>query len=626
MRKEIEKNRGRGRKIRAAVLFSAVVLAALLGGCRTADSQETKAQSAEETGEEDLETQQVSGDASRMIEDGENLYFKYGSDICVIDRKTEEIKTVKSFGKANQNGSFWIYGGGLYFDEFQPGDGNGEDFYSLKRLDLETGKEEHLADLMSQPSQIYASDGCLYVKGYNSTIVYALDEEGKTNGELSPETTVYGKIPEGCRELFNGMLPYYVDQLGYMPVQNDTCLVIAEADGSNPRELSEITNTSSVLFAEDAFFVLFRDGNGITRCCRYDLENLEPVQLFETMDNPSLVQYRDGYLYYMVNRISGAVGSDVTFYRVAGMPDGAGSSAADESSEDAFVPETVLTVREDPGMTGDFLMYGNFYVTDDSAYCQQFQNYGVYMGVTELGGDGGVSLLNPVLFQSPVVRLGKVEAVSETVPCSCGEKTAGTLYAERLVFEGDDEAAAAMNQLTLERQEAVLAAGRASAVSMGEEWIHSDNYTPYSMTYVLDGENGITCLDDNYCSILMEGYEYAGGAHGTPFRDVMVFDRNTGKELGLSDITDNTQEELQQIVGAAFRALAEKTNFAFESPEALEHTVADSVSYDSPFYLSDDGVVFYYEPYAIAAYSEGFPEVVIPYEDLKMKIEISSGE
>ena len=55
-----------------------------------------------------------------------------------------------------------------------------------------------------------------------------------------------------------------------MPVQNETCLVIADVDGSHPREISDITNTSSVLFAKDAFFALLRDGNGNTQCYRYE--------------------------------------------------------------------------------------------------------------------------------------------------------------------------------------------------------------------------------------------------------------------------------------------------------------------------------------------------------------------
>jgi len=41
------------------------------------------------------------------------------------------------------------------------------------------------------------------------------------------------------------------------------------------------------------------------------------------------------------------------------------------------------------------------------------------------------------------------------------------------------------------------------------------------------------------------------------------------------------------------------------------------------FYLSETGVVFYYAPYEIASYAEGFPEVTIPYSELEMRIELS---
>ena len=145
----------------------------------------------------------------------------------------------------------------------------------------------------------------------------------------------------------------------------------------------------------------------------------------------------------------------------------------------------------------------------------------------------------------------------------------------------------------------------------------------YSMALTIDGDDAITYLDDHYVCVRADGYEYTGGAHGTPFRQYFVFDRETGARLSLSDVVENPVEELQAKVGAAFRELAEKTNFAFESPEDLEHTVADGISYESPFYLSETGVVFYYAPYEIASYAEGFPEVTIPYSELEMRIELS---
>ena len=293
-------------------------------------------------------------------------------------------------------------------------------------------------------------------------------------------------------------------------------------------------------------------------------------------------------------------------------------------------------------MTNDFSMYGNFYVTGNQAYCQQFKDYGVYLGEKTLddAAGGEATLLEPVLFQSPIRELGHVEAQSETLKSADGSRELGSVYAERLVFDGEGDAVEAMNQTMQELQASVLSAARTDSMNLDTEMSidtaetdgseeevlpqEADAAQPiYSMALTIDGDDAITYLDDHYVCVRADGYEYTGGAHGTPFRQYFVFDRETGARLSLSDVVENPVEELQAKVGAAFRELAEKTNFAFESPEDLEHTVADGISYESPFYLSETGVVFYYAPYEIASYAEGFPEVTIPYSELEMRIELS---
>ena len=422
-----------------------------------------------------------------------------------------------------------------------------------------------------------------------------------------------------------------------MPVQNETCLVIADVDGSHPREISDITNTSSVLFAKDAFFALLRDGNGNTQCYRYEVSDPEKrTLLYETAENISLVQYQGGYLYLMENQASQISTGKYSFKRIAA------DVEADAAANAAEAQNALFTVEEEPGMTNDFSMYGNFYVTGNQAYCQQFKDYGVYLGEKTLddAAGGEVTLLEPVLFQSPIRELGHVEAQSETLKSADGSRELGSVYAERLVFDGEGDAVEAMNQTMQELQASVLSAARTDSMNLDTEMSidtaetdgseeevlpqEADAAQPiYSMALTIDGDDAITYLDDHYVCVRTDGYEYTGGAHGTPFRQYFVFDRETGARLSLSDVVENPVEELQAKVGAAFRELAEKTNFAFESPEDLEHTVADGISYESPFYLSETGVVFYYAPYEIASYAEGFPEVTIPYSELEMRIELS---
>ena len=634
-RKKVQKKTGY-RAVLAASMFL-IAASAALSACQKSPAAETTAQTqaAEET-EGAVST--ALGAADRVLEENGMLYLKYRTEIRSLSKETGEMKTLCQFDTGDENSTFWVYGGGLYFDRIQAESGStqGTEFYGLYRLDLESGVEEHLADLTDQPSVLYASKNRLYVKGYNMNVIYTLDENGKTAGELSPSDTIYGEIPAGCSELFNGILPYYTEQFGYMPVQNETCLVIADVDGSHPREISDITNTSSVLFAKDAFFALLRDGNGNTQCYRYEVSDPEKrTLLYETAENISLVQYQDGYLYLMENQASQISTGKYSFKRIAA------DAKADAAANAAEAQNALFTVEEEPGMTNDFSMYGNFYVTGNQAYCQQFKDYGVYLGEKTLddAASGEVTLLEPVLFQSPIRELGHVEAKSETLKSADGSRELGSVYAERLVFDGEGDAVEAMNQTMQELQASVLSAARTDSMNLDTEMSidtaetdgseeevlpqEADAAQPiYSMALTIDGDDAITYLDDHYVCVRADGYEYTGGAHGTPFRQYFVFDRETGARLSLSDVVENPVEELQAKVGAAFRELAEKTNFAFESPEDLEHTVADGISYESPFYLSETGVVFYYAPYEIASYAEGFPEVTIPYSELEMRIEL----
>lgn len=622
-----KKRTERNGMVHVTALLASLVLFAVpvfLSGCRTAEPVEsssvevsTEAEESEAEVPEEMDWKEATvtaeGSAQRMVESGGHLFFKYKNGIYSINEKTEKLILLREFDDGEENGSFWVYRGGLYYDVSVSGTPGESSFFGLYRLDLETGTEEHLSDLMALPTEIYASEDKLYIRGYGMNIVYALDENGKTKGELSPTETVYSLIPDGCRELFSGVLPCYLEHCGYMPVQNDTCLVIADMEGTNPREVPEVTNTSSVLFAEGCFFAMFSDGSGNTQCWRYEADTLGKTLVFESAGNPQPVQYRDGVLYYMEYQNSEILTGDAVFYQIAADRKTAGTSA----------PKKILTMKEEPGMSGEFTSYGNFYATSTCVYGQQLSDYGVYIGKEEVGQEEP-SLLKPALFQSPILKLGHVEGEYEKIPCVCGAYTAAELYTEKMVFKGDGEAAEAMNRTMEERRQQVIQSAGANFSAEDEDWIHqqAESGRCNTLTYVIDGSEGITYLDDYYVSILASGYEYTGGAHGIPFREYFVFDRETGARLALSDILETPVEELQAKVGAAFRKLAEKTNFAFEAPEDLEHTVSDDVSYDSPFFLTEEGIAFYYDPYVIASYAEGFPQVVIPYEELKLKIEL----
>ncbi|GAB2575602.1 hypothetical protein GCM10027190_26720 [Spirosoma areae] len=115
-------------------------------------------------------------------------------------------------------------------------------------------------------------------------------------------------------------------------------------------------------------------------------------------------------------------------------------------------------------------------------------------------------------------------------------------------------------------------------------------------------------------TVKYETFAYTGGAHPNSNLSFYTFDRETGRMLTLADMVSDTTA-LLNVVEKAFRkqqALSSQNNLE-EQGYFLR---------DGRFFLpgnvgmSHEGLVFYYNPYEIAAYAVGPIEVTVPYEQL----------
>ena len=127
-------------------------------------------------------------------------------------------------------------------------------------------------------------------------------------------------------------------------------------------------------------------------------------------------------------------------------------------------------------------------------------------------------------------------------------------------------------------------------------------------------------MDGRYLSFVQQNYEYSGGAHGMPFWNGYTFDLETGEQLQLSDIVENDDLQIKEIVTGYFEQMYEKEPDAYWD-DAVD-VVREYASLQSPFYLSEEGIVFYYGPYELAPYAGGFIEIVIPYNEVKLRINL----
>ncbi|MBN8820921.1 MULTISPECIES: DUF3298 and DUF4163 domain-containing protein [unclassified Spirosoma] len=115
-------------------------------------------------------------------------------------------------------------------------------------------------------------------------------------------------------------------------------------------------------------------------------------------------------------------------------------------------------------------------------------------------------------------------------------------------------------------------------------------------------------------TVRVETRAYTGGAHPNSNLSFYTFDRETGRTLTLNDMIADTTA-LLGVLESAFR----------QQQHLLPQTSLEEQGYflrDGHFFLpanigtSREGLVFYYNPYEIAAYAVGPIQVTVPYEKL----------
>jgi len=114
-------------------------------------------------------------------------------------------------------------------------------------------------------------------------------------------------------------------------------------------------------------------------------------------------------------------------------------------------------------------------------------------------------------------------------------------------------------------------------------------------------------IGDDYISFAQQFYEYTGGAHGNPSVGTLTFERTTNRELDITDLLDLTGLSLDQIATQASTTLAIKYGDAFWS----DGTNPNAENYAN-FVVSTSTVTVIFNPYQVAPYAAGMPEVTFP--------------
>jgi len=126
----------------------------------------------------------------------------------------------------------------------------------------------------------------------------------------------------------------------------------------------------------------------------------------------------------------------------------------------------------------------------------------------------------------------------------------------------------------------------------------------------------IRCNANGLLSYTVESVQFSGGAHGgTTFRNSII-DLKTGEKISEEDLF--TESSLSLINDIILKKLEIQNKV--ESPEELEQIGYFDISQISQYkniYLTNDGLVYTFNEYEIAAYAVGTIEVKLTFKDLE---------
>lgn len=304
------------------------------------------------------------------------------------------------------------------------------------------------------------------------------------------------------------------------------------------------------------------------------------------------------------------------------------ASAADASLAEAPIPMVFEKISIESGERTELFRGNLVYPIMDPViqvgylYYIEERDYRFYLVRRDLSRSGEEEIIGQCLYDTGIGVIGSKEAEQRTI---YSEK-----YPDKAVYEinmswpvVDKKYAGAdrINACLEEHRNANMA-----YVEGNMDWIGDlkpdELGVPSSLSSVFDG---YTYYDSRYISFYLAEYDYmSGAAHGMPYWVDYTFDLETGKKLALSDVVGNSEEEVKEIVTRYF---AKKIDLSPKDYwQDAKESVYEQTGLDSPFYLSEQGITFYFGPYDLACYAAGFQEAAIPYEEFDMKIPLGGSQ
>lgn len=561
-------------------------------------------------------------------EDSDYLYLCGSYQLLKLNKATGESTVLwenkKDFEgldyRLYSDGQGFLFGDRIYFIEAYRDEELGSECKALSVICTDgTGYQRlHQLDAYSSGSMVLLDDE-LYVdapdeEGNAGWLCYQFQEDGSLSESSRPELEEL--VRQGYSQLSytdNGrrklLMPEAEEKFGYLVLRDENYEVVKVDPKSGEEEKLPAELLQMEAYNEGNFLCVA--GNKLY------LVDSKTLQINKTIQYDNSVSYIDvittdeeyAYVTYVTEDESEHTQKCV-FEKVSL-----------ETGDRSIIFEQEQMV----GVGAEFSIYlSDIVVKNGYLYYAGAEDYQLYMMRRSLANPSEEEKLGEAFYDSGIGEVGTIQ--------SYYERTYSRTMPDVLLTETDlewlqvDEKFAGADKINryLEEEQNKNIEYENGNVEWMEEMIEEYGEDGISHSSYSSTLSEIAYFDGRYVSFCQQEYDYQGGAHGMPLWIGLTFDLETGERLSLPDVIANSEEELNSIVTEYF---AEYINGNPEEfwEDALD-IVRDEICFESDFYLTEDGIKFYFHPYALSSYAAGFPEVTIPYDEFEMKISLQSGE
>jgi hypothetical protein len=139
------------------------------------------------------------------------------------------------------------------------------------------------------------------------------------------------------------------------------------------------------------------------------------------------------------------------------------------------------------------------------------------------------------------------------------------------------------------------------------------------LDYSYSGDFSVGFFKKHLLVLELEGYSYPfGAAHGMPSKVYVHIDLTNGNMYELKDLFkpgSNYVQVLGDIIGNQIKTNPE---YSYVFPGSYK-----GIQANQPFYVKEDALYLYFNPYDIAPYAAGFPTFKIPFADIMSIIDVN---